>query len=87
MKELPSTPKDDEMYGDFWFILADNLLYGFEVNSLGESGTGSQNSVQMKFEIKVGTSDSLPISAAAYKGEVSLRLFRGCFNPYLDCDS
>lgn len=46
------------MAGDFWFILADNVLYGFEVNYEGESGTKDSNSVQMKFEIKVGSSDS-----------------------------
>lgn len=60
----------EELKGDFWFILADNVLYGFEVDENGESGTQPHNSVQMKFELKIGTADSLPESAVAFKGEV-----------------
>lgn len=35
----------EELKGDFWFILADNVLYGFEVDENGESGTQPHNSV------------------------------------------
>lgn len=59
------------MLSDFWFILADNILYGFEVDMNGMSGNSTDNSVQMKLEVQFGPENSKPLSAVAYKGEVS----------------
>lgn len=52
---------------DLWYMIADNMLLGFLVNSSGVS-----ESAVIRYELNFGSKEVFPTSAAAFRGEVNL---------------
>ena len=55
---------------DYWYIIADNMLLGFEVTTIGVSDLAV-----IRYELNFGSRANFPTSAAAFRGEVILVCF------------